>query len=395
VTAQKEDPSKPSVGGVYERVLALTFDLISRNSITPDDNGCQTLIAKRLAALGFSIETLNAGPVQNLWAVRQGQGAHLMFAGHTDVVPTGPIDLWQSDPFVPTIRNHKLYGRGAADMKSSLAAMVVSVEECVRKNPPRGTLSFLITSDEEGDAIQGTRHVVDTLAKRGIKPDYCIVGEPSSSILVGDVVRCGRRGSLNATLTVMGKQGHVAYPQDADNPIHRALAGLQELSNKQWDQGNEYYPPTSFQISNITSGTGATNVIPGELSVKFNFRFSSQLSAQDIQTTVAQILDEQKLTYQLEWQLSGNPFLTRKGKLTDVVCSAIEQVSGVTPELSTSGGTSDGRFICPWTQPGSGAVELVELGPTNATIHKIDECIGLDELEPLTAIYQHIIEDLL
>ncbi len=379
-------------------VLELTTALISRVSVTPEDAGCQDIIAERLEKAGFSVEWIDAGDVRNLWATRTfaAAGAHLLLAGHTDVVPSGPETEWNTPPFSPTVQNDRLYGRGAADMKSSLAAMVVAVEHLVESDKPlAGTLSFLLTSDEEGDAIHGTRHAVEVLNARGIRPDFCVVGEPSSSHHVGDVVRCGRRGSLNATLNVRGVQGHVAYPQDADNPIHGALAALAELTGTHWDDGNEYYPPTSLQISNINAGTGATNVIPGSLEIKFNLRFNTLQTSDGIQTTIEGLLDRHQLDYDIEWQLSGEPFLTERGALTAAVCAAIERETGTEPELSTSGGTSDGRFISPWCKPGSNQVEVVELGPTNATIHKVNECIDLAQMAPLTRIYADIVRHLL
>ncbi len=381
---------------VAERVASLTRNLIERVSVTPEDAGCQDILAARLAPLGFQIEQIDQHGTRNLWAVRPGSGRHLMLAGHTDVVPSGPQEQWRTPPFIPSEIDGVLYGRGAADMKSSLAAMIVAVEDALTgATPPTGTLSFLITSDEEGDATYGTQMVVQALNKRGIQPDYCIIGEPSSSAAVGDVVRCGRRGSLNATLTVTGIQGHVAYPDDARNPIHEATAALAELCVTHWDDGNEYYPPTSLQCSNINSGTGATNVIPGTLQVLFNIRFNTEQTSTGLQRAITELFDRHGLDYTLDWHLSGEPFLTERGPLTDAVSAAILAETGLTTEMSTSGGTSDGRFISPWCQPGSNRVEVVELGPTNATIHKIDECIDLKELAPLARIYQRTIETLL
>lgn len=381
---------------VAERVASLTRTLIERESVTPEDAGCQDILAAELAPLGFQIEQIDKHGTRNLWAVRPGRGHHLMLAGHTDVVPSGPPEQWRTPPFVPTEIDGVLYGRGAADMKSSLAAMVVAVEDALTgANPPTGTLSFLITSDEEGPATYGTQMVVQALHERGIKPDYCIIGEPSSSAAVGDVVRCGRRGSLNGTLTVTGIQGHVAYPDDARNPIHEATAALAELCATHWDDGNEYYPPTSLQCSNINSGTGATNVIPGTLQALFNIRFNTEQSSSGLQRAITGLFDRHGLDYTVDWHLSGEPFLTERGPLTDAVSAAILAETGQTTELSTSGGTSDGRFISPWCQPGSNQVEVVELGPTNATIHKIDECVDLKELAPLARIYQRTIETLL
>ena len=378
---------------IQNAVFDLTCALMARQSVTPADDGCQQLLADRLAPLGFEIEQIDREGVANLWAVRHGEGAHLMFAGHTDVVPTGPTEQWSSPPFTPTVQDGFLYGRGASDMKSSLAAMVVAVEGALDARPElTGTLSFLITSDEEGDAIHGTQYAIEVLRERGVRPDYCIVGEPSSSQQLGDVVRCGRRGSLNGDLTVKGLQGHVAYPQDARNPIHEAFAALSELTEHQWDAGNEYYPPTSLQISNINAGTGATNVIPGHMQVQFNLRFSTEQTSAGLMHTIEQMLDRHGLDYDLSWHLSGEPFLTDRGILTDAVTTAIAAETGITTQLSTSGGTSDGRFISPWGKPGSNQVEVVELGPNNATIHKIDERVPLIELQPLANIYQRVIE---
>jgi succinyl-diaminopimelate desuccinylase len=377
-------------------VFELAKELISRVSVTPEDAGCQELIAARLNQLGFQTRQINAEGVHNLWAWRGTGSPHLMFAGHTDVVPPGPLEQWQTPPFEPTVKNGQLYGRGAADMKSSLAAMIVAVEDATaHAEHNNGTLSFLITSDEEGVATYGTRHAIDVLAKEGIRPDYCVVGEPSSSEQLGDVVRSGRRGSLNAKLKVIGTQGHVAYPQDANNPIHNVLTALSAMTTKEWDLGNDFYPPTSFQISNINGGTGATNVIPGELEIDFNFRFNTEQTATGLSASVEEILHSYGVTYEIKWQLSGEPFLTLPGALTEAVTQAIKAETGLTTELSTSGGTSDGRFISPWDKPGSGQVEVVELGPLNATIHKIDECVAVDDLMPLARIYQQIIKTLL
>lgn len=377
-------------------VLELAQELISRISVTPEDAGCQELISNRLAALGFQTRQINAEGVHNLWAWRGTGSPHLMFAGHTDVVPPGPIEQWQTPPFEPTIKDGQLYGRGAADMKSSLAAMIVAVEN-VTKNVQQncGTLSFIITSDEEGVATHGTRYAIDVLAKEGIRPDYCVVGEPSSSELLGDVVRSGRRGSLNAKLKVIGTQGHVAYPEEANNPIHKVLTALSAMTDRQWDTGNDFYPPTSLQISNINGGNGATNVIPGELNIDFNFRFNTEQTAAGLRNAIEELLQTHGVTFDIQWQLSGEPFLTLPGDLTEAVTDAIRVETGLTTQLSTSGGTSDGRFISPWDKPGSGQVEVVELGPLNATIHKIDECVAVDDLLPLARVYQRIIKTLL
>lgn len=377
-------------------VLELAKELISRVSVTPDDAGCQEIIAERLQTLGFATRAINHGGVHNLWATRGKGSPHLMFAGHTDVVPPGPLEHWRSNPFTPTISDGMLYGRGAADMKSSLAAMIAAVETFLAKySDHQGTISFLITSDEEGDAIHGTRHAIDVLSRQGIRPDYCVVGEPSSSHALGDVVRCGRRGSLNGHLTVSGVQGHVAYPDDARNPIHEALQALQILSATRWDEGNDYYPPTSFQISNVNAGEGATNVVPGTLDVLFNLRFSTERTDQDLRQQIESLCTEQGLDFHIEWRLSGQPFLTENGMLTNAVCDSIRAITGLDTQLSTSGGTSDGRFIAPWDKPGSSSVEVVELGPINATIHKINECVAIADLIPLANIYAQIISRLL
>ena len=346
---------------------------------------------RHLEPLGFTGEYLNAGGVTNLWASKTyGEGPHLVLAGHTDVVPTGPLAEWHSDPFQPAEREGYLFGRGAADMKSSLAAMVVALEDL---GDIKGTISLLITSDEEGPAQHGTKHVVAELIARNVRPDYCIVGEPSSSDKLGDVIRCGRRGSLNATITFQGVQGHVAYPDLAENPVHAALPALAELAAATWDTGNEYYPATTFQISNFNAGTGASNVVPGTATATVNFRFNTEQTAAGLEAAVTEVLDRHGLTYTADWQLSGNPFLTEKGALTDAAVSAISDQLGYEPELSTSGGTSDGRFIAPWD--GQHAVQLIELGPVNATIHKIDECTPIAELGPLAEVYRNIITKLL
>lgn len=381
-------------------VLALACELIERVSVTPEDAGCQEIIGNRLSALGFTLRQLNAHGVHNLYASRGTGSPHLMFAGHTDVVPAGPLEDWQSAPFKPTLRNREggehLFGRGAADMKSSLAAMLVATETFMRDHADfAGTLSYLITSDEEGEATYGTRHAIDVLRAEGIQPDYCVVGEPSSSSHLGDVVRCGRRGSLNGTLTVAGKQGHVAYPDLARNPIHDALAALDELATTKWDDGNEFYPPTSFQISNIESGTGATNVIPGSLKALFNLRFNTEQTAAALQTQIESVCAARGLNSRIDWHLSGEPFLTQPGALTAAVTTAISQVTARQPEYSTSGGTSDGRFISPWGIPQSAQVEVVELGPINATIHQVNECVAVADLLPLSKIYCRILSGLL
>ncbi|HIF9218659.1 TPA: succinyl-diaminopimelate desuccinylase [Photobacterium damselae] len=368
-------------------VISLAKDLLSRRSVTPEDAGCQDVMIERLRQLGFCIETMVFDDTTNLWARRGTQAPLFVFAGHTDVVPSGPIEQWHTHPFEPTIKDGMLYGRGAADMKGSLACMIVAIERFIAENPDhQGSIGLLITSDEEGPFINGTTRVVDTLEARNEKIDLCIVGEPSSTLVVGDVVKNGRRGSITGDLTVKGIQGHVAYPHLADNPVHRALPALAELAAKTWDNGNDYFPPTSFQIPNINAGTGASNVVPGECQVQFNFRFSTELTDEAIKAQVHEILDQHQLDYYLNWTLSGHPFLTEKGTLVDAVVAAIEEVAHITPELSTSGGTSDGRFIAR-----TGA-QVIELGPVNATIHKVNECVKIEDLELLTDMYQKVLE---
>ena len=370
--------------------LKLARDLISRPSVTPEDEGCQALMMDRLEPLGFTLEPLNFGDTQNFWA-RHGDRAPLFcFAGHTDVVPPGPEEAWYSPPFEPTIRDGLLYGRGAADMKGSLAAMITATEAFVGKYPDhKGSIAYLITSDEEGPATNGTVKVIETLEARNEKIDWCLVGEPSSTDRLADVVKNGRRGSHGCRLVVKGVQGHVAYPHLARNPVHKALPALAELAATEWDQGNDFFPPTTFQISNIHAGTGATNVIPGELEVVFNFRFSTETTHEELEQRVEAILDRHGLDYDIEWTLSGPPFLTAEGALLDAAQQAIQDVMGYSTELSTSGGTSDGRFIAP-----TGA-QVLELGPLNATIHKVNECVGVDDLENLSKIYFRLMELLL
>ena len=371
-------------------LLTLLKDLIARRSLTPDDADCCALLMSHLAPLGFEAEHLNAGGVTNLWAtLRRGDGPLLILAGHTDVVPTGPLDQWRSDPFVPTERDGLLYGRGAADMKSGIAAMVAAVSRFVADVDWHGTLAFLITSDEEGVARHGTRHVVDVLKARGIIPDYAIVGEASSNVRLGDRIMVGRRGSLNGILRIIGKQGHVAYPHQVENPVLRFGPALAALAAERWDEGNEAFPPTSFQISNIHAGTGANNVVPGELDVVFNFRFCTASTAEALQQRVHAMLDREGLRYTLDWQLSGQPFLTRPGALTDAATAAIRDVTGASPEHFTGGGTSDARFISPW------GAQTVEIGPINASIHKIDEHVRIDDLMPLSRIYEGVLRRLL
>ncbi|MBK1647838.1 succinyl-diaminopimelate desuccinylase [Rhabdochromatium marinum] len=373
----------------------LARELIARPSVTPEDAGCQELLGQRLSALGFELETLRCGEVTNLWARRGDQAPLVCLAGHTDVVPPGPLEHWHSHPFQPEVRDGMLYGRGAVDMKSSLAAMVVACEQFLAQCPaPRGSLALLLTSDEEGPARDGTRRVMEILTERGERIDYCVVGEPSSQERLGDQVRNGRRGSLNAQLKLRGRQGHVAYPQLADNPIHRLSQILGPLCAEVWDQGNAYFPPTSFQISNLHSGTGAENVIPGELELLCNWRFSTEITPDQIKQRFRARLQEAGFDLSaadaLRWRLSGEPFLTPTGTLTTATTAAIAAVmDGLQTRLSTSGGTSDGRFIAP-----SGA-EVVELGPLNATIHTVNECIAVADLEPLAAIYAEVLRRLL
>ena len=376
--------------GTAQPEIELLCDLISRPSITPDDAGCQQLLIERLSALGFECETLIFGTVTNLWARRGKASPMLCFAGHTDVVPPGDEAKWSSAPFTPTLNDGYLYGRGSADMKSGLAAMVVAIEQFLAANPdPAGSLAMLITSDEEGRAREGTLKVVETLAARDEHIDWCVLGEPSSQETLGDVVRIGRRGSLSGILTVNGIQGHVAYPQTTDNPIRRFAPILAQLHEIEWDEGNEHFPPTSFQVVDVHSGAGAANVTPAQLTARFNLRYSTEWSYDTLQERVQQIFDEHDIDYELQWHLSGEPFLTQPGKLIDAVSQAVTELSGSAPELSTGGGTSDGRFISP-----AGA-EVVELGPVNASIHKIDERVRVDDVIKLTAMYRRIMELLL
>jgi succinyl-diaminopimelate desuccinylase len=370
--------------------LELTKELISRDSVTPDDKGCQLILAERLSAIGFEIEHLRFGNTDNIWARRGQTGPVFAFAGHTDVVPSGPSEAWQSPPFEPTLRNGLLHGRGAADMKGSIAAMVTACERFIASHPNHaGSLAFLITSDEEGPAHDGTVKVIETLEARGEKIDWCLVGEPSSTDKVGDIVKNGRRGSLNGHLTIKGQQGHIAYPHLAENPIHLLAPVLSTLCQIEWDHGNEDFPPTSFQVSNVNSGTGVTNVIPGTAELIFNFRYSTESTHEQLQQQVESVLDDAGLDYDLVWSLSGKPFRTASGPLVDAVKSAIYAVTGYETALSTSGGTSDGRFIAP-----TGA-QVVELGPINATIHQIDECVSVEGLDTLSIIYENLLESLL
>lgn len=370
-------------------VIDLAQQLIRRPSLSPHDEGCQAMLIERLTAIGFTVEQMDFEDTQNFWAWR-GEGETLAFAGHTDVVPSGDESHWDNPPFEPTIRGGMLYGRGAADMKGSLAAMVVAAERFVAANPNhRGRLAFLITSDEEASATHGTVKVVETLMARNERLDYCLVGEPSSTDRVGDVVKNGRRGSITANLRIHGIQGHVAYPHLADNPVHRAMPALNELVSIEWDRGNDYFPPTSMQIANIQAGTGSNNVIPGELFVQFNFRFSTELTDAIIKQRVEELLERHQLNYSIEWRLSGQPFLTPRGALVDAVVNAVEYYTELTPQLLTTGGTSDGRFIA---QMGA---QVVELGPVNATIHKINECVNAADLQQLSRMYQRIMEQLI
>ena len=370
--------------------LALTEELIALSSITPDDKGCQRRLIELLAPLGFLCETIESNGVTNLWARRGTASPVFVFAGHTDVVPTGPLEQWASHPFTPTHRDGKLYGRGAADMKTSIAAMVVACQEFITAQPGhQGSIAFLLTSDEEGAATDGTVVVCDKLVERGETIDYCLVGEPTSAHILGDIIKNGRRGSLSGHLVIKGVQGHIAYPHLASNPIHLAAPALAELAAEQWDAGNEYYAPTSWQMSNIHAGTGANNGIPGQVAIDFNFRFSTASTADGLEARVHAILDRHQLAYELQWSLSGLPFLTPRGTLSDALASAIAAETGVQTELSTSGGTSDGRFIarmCP---------QVIEFGPPNASIHKIDEHIDVRFIDPLKNIYRRTLENLL
>ena len=372
------------------KTLALTEELIALSSVTPDDKGCQARLIELLAPLGFTCETIGSGNVTNLWARRGTAQPLLVFAGHTDVVPTGPLDQWTSPPFVPTHRDGKLYGRGAADMKTSIAAMVVAVEEFIAAHPAHaGSIGFLITSDEEGPAIDGTVIVCNLLKERGEQLDYCIVGEPTAVDRVGDMIKNGRRGSMSGKLIVKGIQGHIAYPQLAKNPIHAAAPAIAELVAEKWDDANDYYLPTSWQVSNIHGGAGVSNVIPGEVVIDFNFRFSTASTVESLQQRVHAILDKHELQYDLKWSISGLPFLTPRGSLSEAIGAAIKSETGITAELSTTGGTSDGRFIariCP---------QVIEVGPPNASIHKIDEHVDVKFIDPLKNIYRRTLENLL
>lgn len=370
--------------------LTLAKQLIERSSVTPEDAGCLEIISTRLEKLGFQLERIDVGGVMNLWA-RRGEATPLLcFAGHTDVVPPGPAERWDSPPFVPTIRDGMLYGRGAADMKTSLAAFVTSIERFVTNHPDHaGSIALLLTSDEEGVATHGTVKVVEALAERNERLDYCIVGEPTSVKQLGDMIKNGRRGSLSGTLTVRGQQGHVAYPHLARNPIHELAPALAELTSIRWDDGNEFFPPTTWQVSNIHAGTGANNVIPGECQVLFNFRFASVSSAESLKQRTHEVLDRHGLEYSIDWHLSGKPYLTGRGRLVEAISGAIRSETGIETELSTTGGTSDGRFIADICS------EVVEFGPVNATIHKVNECVSVDAVEPLSRIYERTLTTLL
>ncbi len=370
--------------------LALTKDLIARPSVSPVDGGCQALMIARLEAIGFIVERLPFGPVENFWATRGTSGPVFCFAGHTDVVPPGPLEEWRTDPFEPVVRDGMLYGRGAADMKSGLAAMVTACEEFVGAHPAhRGTIAFLITSDEEGPSVDGTRRVVEVLKARGERIDWCLVGEPSSENRIGDVVKIGRRGSLSGRLTVQGVQGHVAYPQPADNPVHAFAPALAELVARRWDEGNAHFQPTTFQVSNISAGTGAPNVVPGELKVRFNIRFSTEQTVQSLQRTVSEILARHGVKHSLDWFVSGLPFLTAPGVLSDAVSRAVRDELALSTRLSTGGGTSDGRFIAPM------GAQVIELGVVNSTIHKVDECVSVADIDRLHGLYRRTLELLL
>lgn len=370
-------------------VLELTRQLIERRSLTPDDAGCCALIGARLENLGFVLEYINAGGVTNLWATLGSGGPLAILAGHTDVVPTGPREQWQTDPFEPTVRDGMLYGRGAADMKSGLAAMVCATERLVARRQLRGTLAFLITSDEEGAARHGTRYVVDVLKTRGLRPDFAIVGEATAAHALGDRITIGRRGSLGCNLRILGKQGHVAYPDKAENPVHRFAPALAELAATRWDEGNAHFPPTSFQISNFNAGTGANNVIPGHADVIFNFRYGTESTAEDLKARVSTVLDRHGLRYEADWWHSGEPFLTAPGALIDAATAAVREVTGHDPALFTGGGTSDGRFISPW------GAQVVEIGPVNDSIHKVNEHVNVADLPRLSAIYERVLDQLL
>jgi succinyl-diaminopimelate desuccinylase len=370
--------------------LDLTLELMRRPSVSPADGGCQALMIERLRAAGFQVESLPFGPVENFWAKRGAGGPVFCFAGHTDVVPPGPLSEWHTDPFAPVITDGVLYGRGAADMKSGLAAMLTASEEFVARHAGhRGSIAFLITSDEEGPSVEGTRKVVEVLRERGERIDWCLVGEPSSEKVLGDTLKIGRRGSLSGRLTVHGVQGHVAYPQNADNPVHALAPALAELTSRTWDHGNAHFEPTTFQVSNLNAGTGAPNVIPGELKARFNLRFSTEQTVDSLKHTVESLLERHRVKYSLEWFISGYPFLTAPGILSNAVSRAVQDELQLTPKLSTGGGTSDGRFIAPM------GAQVIELGVTNETIHKVNECVRVADIDRLHAVYRRTLEVLL
>ncbi len=374
----------------HSPTVELAMQLVAQPSVTPKDAGCQAMMTERLQDCGFSIENLRFGDVDNFWAIHGSSGPIFCFAGHTDVVPTGPVESWSHPPFTPTIVEGQLYGRGSADMKGSLAAMVVAAEEFVSEFPKhQGRLAFLITSDEEGIAVNGTVKVVEWLQQQGITPEWCLVGEPSSSTQCGDTIKNGRRGSLGCRLTIKGTQGHVAYPHLAANPIHLGMPALEELTREIWDQGNTFFPATSFQVSNINAGTGATNVIPGTVEVLFNFRFSTEVTDLQLMGRAEAILNKHQLDYEAEWNLSGQPFITERGDLVQAAINGIARTTGLEAELSTAGGTSDGRFIAPI------GTQVVELGPVNQSIHRVDENVSIDDLNTLTKIYKNILHELL
>jgi succinyl-diaminopimelate desuccinylase len=372
------------------QTLELTQNLMARRSVTPADEGCQDVMIARLEALGFRVERLRYGNVDNFWARRGGDGPVFCFAGHTDVVPTGPLEEWRTDPFLPAVRDGLLFGRGAADMKSGLAAMITATEEFVATHPQhKGTIAYLITSDEEGPSVDGTKRVVETLSSRNEHIDWCIVGEPSSEQVIGDTIKVGRRGSFSGRLTVHGVQGHVAYPQLAENPVHTLAPALAELTSREWDKGTEHFQPTTFQVSNLNAGTGAPNVIPGELKARFNLRYSPVQTQEGLKEVVEGILRKHGVRFSVEWYVSGEPFYTPPGRLSDAVGAAVQDAVGSRPKLSTGGGTSDGRFIAPL------GAQVVELGVVNATIHKVNECVRIEEIDALHRMYVNVLRNLL
>jgi succinyl-diaminopimelate desuccinylase len=372
------------------QTLELTQNLMARRSVTPADEGCQDVMIARLEALGFRVERLRYGNVDNFWARRGGDGPVFCFAGHTDVVPTGPLEEWRTDPFLPAVRDGLLFGRGAADMKSGLAAMITATEEFIATHPQhKGTIAYLITSDEEGPSVDGTKRVVETLSSRNEHIDWCIVGEPSSEQVIGDTIKVGRRGSFSGRLTVHGVQGHVAYPQLAENPVHTLAPALAELTSREWDKGTEHFQPTTFQVSNLNAGTGAPNVIPGELKARFNLRYSPVQTQEGLKEVVEGILRKHGVRFSVEWYVSGEPFYTPPGRLSDAVGAAVQDAVGSRPKLSTGGGTSDGRFIAPL------GAQVVELGVVNATIHKVNECVRIEEIDALHRMYVNVLRNLL